>query len=157
MRPILFSLRLGSHDVGLHTYGVLIALGIAAGISLAYREGRRQGFDGGRLLDLAFWITVAGLVGSRVAYGLVNVGDFARACVGPDLPPGAEARGIGAWLSDCTRILHVWEGGLVFYGGGVGAALVAALFARRERVRFHVVELRRSARARMSGCSQQSA
>jgi phosphatidylglycerol:prolipoprotein diacylglycerol transferase len=136
LRPILFSLRLGSHEVGLHTYGVLIALGIAAGIALAYREGRRQGLDGGRLLDLAFWLTVAGLLGSRLAYGLVNLGDFARACVGSDQPLGAEPRSLGAWLSDCTRILHVWEGGLVFYGGGIGAAVVAALFARRERWSF---------------------
>src|SRR5262249_28661363 len=127
LRPILFSLRLGSQDVGLHTYGVLIAAGIAAGIVVAYREGRRQGMDGGRLLGLAFWITVAGLVGSRLAYGLVNLGDFARACAGSDLPPGAEPRGLGAWIGDCTRILHVWEGGLVFYGGGIGAAIVAAL------------------------------
>jgi len=119
-----------------HTYGVLIAVGIGAGIALAYREGRRQGLDGGRLLDLAFWMTVAGLVASRLAYGLVNAGEFARACTGSDLPPGGAPRGLGAWLADCTRILHVWEGGLVFYGGAIGAGIVAALFARRERWSF---------------------
>lgn len=136
MRPILFSARLGSHEVGLHTYGVLIALGIAAGIAVAYREGRRQGLDGGRLLDLAFWMTVAGLVGSRLAYGIVNVHEFARACAGSDLRPDELPRSLGAWMADCTRILHVWEGGLVFYGGGTAAALVAALFARRQRWSF---------------------
>jgi prolipoprotein diacylglyceryl transferase len=66
----------------------------------------------------------------------VNAGDFARVCAGTDLPPGAEPRSLGTWLGDCTRILHVWEGGLVFYGGGIGAATVAALFARRQRWSF---------------------
>ena len=35
--------------------------------------------------------------------------------------------------------MHVWEGGLVFYGGAVGAALVALFFARRERWSFWVL------------------
>ena len=35
-------------------------------------------------------------------------------------------------LSDCARILAIWQGGLVFYGGVAGAALVGWRFARRE-------------------------
>src|SRR5262245_18085920 len=84
--------------------------------------------DGGRVLDAAFWMIVAGLVGSRIVYGIVNAGDFARACVhGGGLP-----RSVGTVLSDCARIFAVWQGGLVFYGGVAGAALVGWRFARRE-------------------------
>jgi phosphatidylglycerol---prolipoprotein diacylglyceryl transferase len=126
MRPVLLTLHVGSREVGLHTYGLLIALGLAAGITLAAREARRRTMDVGRVLDFAFWGVVAGFVGSRVAYGLVNAGDFARSCAGRDGP-----RGFGAVLWDCTRIFHVWEGGLVFYGGVVGTALVAVIYARR--------------------------
>jgi phosphatidylglycerol:prolipoprotein diacylglycerol transferase len=130
--PVLFSLRLGGREIALHSYGVLIAAGLAAGIVLAHRRARRDGLDGGRVLDLAFWMTVAGFVGSRVVYGVVNAGDYARACFRGD----DGVRTAGAVLADCTRILRVWEGGLVFYGGVAGAALVAALFARRERWSF---------------------
>ena len=35
-------------------------------------------------------------------------------------------------LSDCARIFAIWQGGLVFYGGVAGAALVGCRFARRE-------------------------
>jgi phosphatidylglycerol:prolipoprotein diacylglycerol transferase len=135
MRPVLLTLRLGSRELGLHSYGVLIAVGLAAGIWLAYREAQRRGLDGGRLLDLAFWVTVAGLGGSRLAYGLVNAGDFARACAGGDDEP----RTLGEVLGDCSRILHFWQGGLVFYGGIAGAAAVAVWFARRERWSFWTV------------------
>jgi phosphatidylglycerol:prolipoprotein diacylglycerol transferase len=124
----LFTLRLGGREVSLHTYGVLIAIGLAAGIVLAYRQARRQGWDSGRVLDAAFWMIVAGLVGSRVVYGLVNAGDFARVC----FHGGGGPRSGGAVLSDCTRILAIWQGGLVFYGGVAGAALVGYRFARRE-------------------------
>ena len=54
MFPTLFTLRFGGRELAFHTYGVLIAVGLAAGIALAYREGKRRGFDGGRVLDAAF-------------------------------------------------------------------------------------------------------
>lgn len=124
----LFTLRFGGREIGLHSYGVLIAVGLAAGIVVSYREGRRRGFDGGRVLDAAFWMIVAGLVGSRIVYGIVNAGDFARACV----DGGGGPRSAGAVVADCARILAIWQGGLVFYGGVAGAAAVGWRFARRE-------------------------
>ncbi len=125
MHPILLTLPLGHHEIAIHSYGLSIAVGLAIGIYLAYREGRRRGLDGGRVLDLAFWLVVAGLIGSRVAYVVVNARDFVRLC-----------REGEHWLRDCTSPFQVWEGGLVFYGGVAAAALVALVFARRERWSF---------------------
>jgi phosphatidylglycerol:prolipoprotein diacylglycerol transferase len=132
MRPLLLSLHLGAREVTIHTYGTLIVVGLAVGIAMGAREARRLGLDVGRVLDFAFWGVVAGLLGSRVAYGLVNLGDFGRVCAGA----GAAPRALLTVVSDCTRILHVWEGGLVFYGGIAGTALVAVFYARRERWSF---------------------
>jgi phosphatidylglycerol---prolipoprotein diacylglyceryl transferase len=132
MRPVLVTLHVGAREVGVHTYGLAIAAGLAVGIALGAREARRRGLDVGRVLDFAFWGTVAGLLGSRITYGLVNARDFAHACAG-GLDGPRDALDV---LSDCTRLLHVWEGGLVFYGGVVGAGLVAVSFARRERWSF---------------------
>src|SRR6476659_4910636 len=112
MRPVLMSLHLGQQQVGLHTYGILIACGFAVGIALAYREARRRGLDGGKILDLSFWILVTGLLGSRVLYVALNARDFVHSCAGGD---SDVARSIGTVAWDCTRALHVWEGGLVFY------------------------------------------
>jgi phosphatidylglycerol:prolipoprotein diacylglycerol transferase len=132
--PTLVTLRFGGQEIALHSYGILIAIGLAAGIALGYREGRRQGLDGGRVLDAAFWMIVAGLIGSRIAYGIVNAGEFARICF-----DGAGApRGFGRVLADCGRIFAIWQGGLVFYGGVAGAALVGWWFARREGWSFAV-------------------
>ena len=122
MHPVLFTFPLGRSEVSLHSYGLLIAAGLAIGIAVAHREGRRRGLDGGRSLDLAFWLTVSGLCGSRLAYGLVNARDFFHACVD----------GGGPWWQDCTRVFRVWEGGLVFYGGVAVAAPVAFIFAKRQ-------------------------
>jgi phosphatidylglycerol:prolipoprotein diacylglycerol transferase len=130
------SLHLGQQQVGLHTYGILIACGFAVGIALAFREAGRRGLDGGKILDLSFWILVTGLIGSRIFYVAINAGDFARACTGDG---DVTARPLSAAIWDCTRALHVWEGGLVFYGGFLAAGATALLFARRQRWSFWTV------------------
>jgi phosphatidylglycerol---prolipoprotein diacylglyceryl transferase len=132
--PTLVTLRFGGREIALHSYGILIAIGLAVGIALAHREGRRRGLDGGRVLDAAFWMIVAGLIGSRIAYGIVNAGEFARLCFQGAGPP----RSLGGVLSDCARIFAIWQGGLVFYGGVAGAALIGWWFARREGWSFAV-------------------
>jgi len=122
LHPVLLTFSLGRREIALHSYGLLIAAGLAVGIWLAHREAGRRGFEQGRVLDLAFWLVVSGLIGSRLTYGLVNARSFFHACVDGD----------GPWWRSCTSLLAVWEGGLVFYGGVAAAALVALIFARRE-------------------------
>jgi len=137
--PVLFTLRLGGREIGVHSYGVLIAVGLALGIVLAYRQARRVGLDAGRMLDAAFWMTLAGLVASRLAYVIVNVRDFARVCADGTATASGTTRTFGRVLSDCGRVFAVWQGGLVFLGGVAGAAWVAYRFAKREGWSFAVV------------------
>jgi phosphatidylglycerol---prolipoprotein diacylglyceryl transferase len=124
MRPTLVSIPLGHDAIGVHGYGLFVGLGFAVAIWRLWRRGRRQGFEGGRLLDFAFWSLVAGVAGSRVAFVAVNGRAFAAAC----LHPGA----VSARFSGCLAPLRFWEGGLVFYGGALAAAGVAVWFCRRE-------------------------
>jgi phosphatidylglycerol:prolipoprotein diacylglycerol transferase len=126
MRPTLVSFSLGEHEFALHAYGFLVGLGFAVAIIRLWRVGRRMGMDGGRLLDLAFWGLVAGVVGSRVAFVALNARLFVNACVDPTTVAA------GGQISGCLAAFRFWEGGLVFYGGGVGAGLVALWFCRRE-------------------------
>jgi phosphatidylglycerol:prolipoprotein diacylglycerol transferase len=115
----------GRLDLPLHTYGLLIASAFVVGIWLAQREARRQGQDPERVADLSFWILVAALVGSRIYFIFVNWNDYF---------------GDGAWvvtgLGRIPRLLAVWEGGLVFYGGFIAAALTAVWYLRRHRMPF---------------------
>ena len=91
----------------LHTYGLLIAGAFLVGIWLAQREARRRGQDPERIADLSFWILVAALVGSRVYFILVNWGDYF----------GSGRALVSTPFGRIPRLLAVWEGGLVFYGG----------------------------------------
>jgi phosphatidylglycerol:prolipoprotein diacylglycerol transferase len=115
----------GRVELPLHTYGLMIASAFVVGIWLAQREARRQGQDPERVADLSFWILVAALVGSRIYFIFVNWGDY--------FGPGAF---LVTRFGRVPRLLAVWEGGLVFYGGFIAAALTAVWYLRRHRMDF---------------------
>jgi prolipoprotein diacylglyceryltransferase len=74
VRPTLVTLPIGAHGLGVHSYGLAIAVGFAIGVILAAREARRAGLDPGAMLDLLFWILVSGVLGSRLAFVLLQRG-----------------------------------------------------------------------------------
>ncbi|MBW1677106.1 MAG: prolipoprotein diacylglyceryl transferase [Deltaproteobacteria bacterium] len=107
MYPVLF--RIGPFT--LHTYGVFIAMAFLSAIALALREARREDEDANKILDLCFYMLVAAIVGSRTLYVLINWSTFRH---------------------DPFEIVRIWQGGLVFYGGFIGALLTALWYMRRK-------------------------
>jgi prolipoprotein diacylglyceryl transferase len=94
-----------------HLYGLCIAIGILAAVSLARRRWQQMGHDPAELERAAFWGVVAGFVGGRLAYVSTHTGDFE-----------------GRWL----HVVAVWEGGLALYGGLTLGIVVGALVAWRQ-------------------------
>jgi phosphatidylglycerol---prolipoprotein diacylglyceryl transferase len=131
MKPVLLATKLGGVEIWVPTYGVLVTIGMAVAIVLVVRQGKRQGLPAEALLDLCWWLLLAGLAGSRVFYVVQNAGDYWNLCSG-----SGAGRSTGAWLRDCAAPLRLWDGGLVFYGGALFAAAVAFRFARKRNWSF---------------------
>jgi phosphatidylglycerol---prolipoprotein diacylglyceryl transferase len=125
MKPSLF--HIGSLPV--HSYGFLIAIGLVFGVLVAVRRGRSVGIETANTLDLTFYAIIVGLIGSRLLYVLMHADDYARLCMGT-----GQTRSFGRWLSDCTATVRFWQGGLVFLGGAMLAAVTSLLFARRKHL-----------------------
>lgn len=113
MHPILFKIPLFG-GVPVYTYGALVALAFVAGIFWVGRECRRTGLDARRATDLAFYVILAGIIGSRILY--VALVEWER------------------FLTDPLMFFRIWEGGLVFYGGLIGAVAVAVFYFARYRL-----------------------
>lgn len=129
MHPTLFTIN----SQGIHTYGVTIAVGFIVAILLGVRGCRRQGIRVDRFLDLAFWVIISSLLGSRLLFLITEWSVYYDLCRGVDL---SDSRGVGQILHDCSMGLHLWEGGLVYYGGLIGAVLTAIWFTRRHHMGF---------------------
>jgi phosphatidylglycerol:prolipoprotein diacylglycerol transferase len=104
--PVL--LKIG--PLTLHTYGFLLAVGCLAGMAVAFKEAQRKGLDPEKVLDLCFYCLVFGIIFARLFFVAFNWAEFSR---------------------DPLEILRLWRGGLVFYGGFLGAALVYFRFVRK--------------------------
>ena len=101
--------------IPVHTYGILVAAGFLVAMSLAARAAERSGLNRDKVLDLSFGILIAAMVGSRVLFIIVNWDEYAH-----DLP----------------GIFQFWKGGLVFYGGFIGAVLFSLWYMRRNDMPF---------------------
>lgn len=62
MFPIL--LRIG--PVTIHTYGFLLALGVASGLWFLFVQAKKQGLDASKLVDMAFYTIIISLVGAKL-------------------------------------------------------------------------------------------
>jgi len=111
MYPVLC--RLGGFTV--NAYGFFIAVGFIVGFVLAIRTARANGIPFERVVDLFFYTLVSSILGSRILFVLTDV-DF--------------------FLHHPSKILNLWEGGLVFYGGLLCAIAVALVYMRRHRLPF---------------------
>lgn len=94
----------------LHTYGVLLAIAFLAGLWVASRQAKKAGMDAGRIVDMAVWVLIAGLIGAKLLLVLVDWRHFA------DSP---------------RQLLSIFQSGGVFYGGLLGGILVAWWYVRR--------------------------
>jgi phosphatidylglycerol---prolipoprotein diacylglyceryl transferase len=111
MMRVLF--RIPGLNVSFYSFGVMLALGVVAGVVLARQRFRREGLDPDRVYDLAIVTILAGLVGARLFYVAQYWGET-----------------VNSW----TDALRIWEGGIVLYGGAFGA--LAGFLLYRAFVRF---------------------
>ncbi|MDD5089669.1 MAG: prolipoprotein diacylglyceryl transferase [Candidatus Wallbacteria bacterium] len=105
--------RLG--PLTIYSYGVMIALAFIAAILLSLKNFRRIGRTDEMVYDLALVIMVSSLIGARLCYVLVSFSYFLR---------------------QPLEIFMVYKGGLVYYGGFVGALVGGYIWVRIRKERF---------------------
>lgn len=99
----------------IHWYGVLVALAFLAGLWTASRFGLREGIPAETILDLGPWLIVGAILGARILYVISYWREsFAN--------------------QPLTEIFMIHHGGLVFYGGFIGAALALLLRVRMTKL-----------------------
>lgn len=121
MFPILFEFPNWLPLIGgraLHTYGLMVAIAFLAGFMWIRYESKRVGLDPKKMMDLSFYIVLAAIVGSRLLYVLASVPE---------------------WWKNPLVFFQFWEGGLVFYGGLIGAVLMSLWYTRKHKIPFFTV------------------
>ena len=111
MHPIAFHLG----PLTIYWYGILVALGFVVGVWTAGKRGLLHGLTPDQVSDAAPWLLIGSIIGAR----LLHV--------------------ISYWQQEFagkpfTEVFMIQKGGLVFYGGFIGAALATILYTRVKKI-----------------------
>jgi phosphatidylglycerol:prolipoprotein diacylglycerol transferase len=111
VHPIAFQLG----PITIHWYGVMIALAFLAGLWTATRRARRENISAEKIADVTLWLMVGAIAGARFVY----VTTYWRE----------------EFASQPFReVFMIQHGGLVFYGGFIGAAIAGFIYIRWKKM-----------------------
>ncbi len=102
--------------IQLHWYGVFAALGFFIATLLLAREAQKRGIPKATVESLAGWLIIGGIIGARLGYILLYWS--------PDIP-------LTLWSA-----IKIWEGGLAWFGGFIGALMVGWAYLHIKRLDF---------------------
>jgi len=99
-----------------HFFGLMIAIGIFAGLYVAYLEVKRKKLDFDKSFDIAIYSIIAAIVGARLFYILFY--------------------DLSYYLENPMEIIKIYEGGMSIHGGLASAFLVAFFYIRKNKLNF---------------------
>jgi phosphatidylglycerol:prolipoprotein diacylglycerol transferase len=109
--PLVFQLG----PFALRWYGLLIALAVLAGLTLATRLGKARGIEPALIADLLPLLVLGAVIGARIYYVALEWRQYA------DNP---------------TEALAIWRGGIAIHGALIGGVLTTILYCRWRRQAF---------------------
>lgn len=150
MRPELFRV----FDVAFPAYFVLLLSGFLFATAIGAIWARRIGKDPDVIVDLGLACLLMGVVGGRLLHVIADgyFWDYVHLCTDPSQVDWKVEQALcvsrydGVWdaakgvchptKTDCLAWAKFWAGGLTYYGGFLGASLMAWYLLKRDRFPF---------------------
>ena len=105
---------------GIYWYGIILAIGMLAGLLLCMKQAKRFGLTEDNVLDMILWAVPCCILGSRIYYVIFYL----------DLFRNADGS------LDWSRVIAIWDGGLAIYGTVIVGILVALIYTRVKKLKF---------------------
>lgn len=99
-------------------YGIIIGLGVLAGILIAAFLAKKTGQNPDDYYDLALYAVVLSVVGARIYYVTFSWDSY---------------------KNDLLSIFNIREGGLAIYGGVIAAIITVAVYGRIKKISFWIM------------------
>ncbi|ADL05045.1 prolipoprotein diacylglyceryl transferase [Lacrimispora saccharolytica] len=96
-------------------YGIIIGVGILAGLWVATSDAKRRGQNPDIYLDYTLYAIIISIMGARIYYVLFDWDNY---------------------KNDLLQILNLRAGGLAIYGGVIGAVLTLIVYTRVKKLSF---------------------
>jgi phosphatidylglycerol:prolipoprotein diacylglycerol transferase len=108
MRQVLFTLPIFG-GLSIYGFGAMLVLAFVSATGLGWWRAKREHLDPEVIVDMAFWVCLAGMVGARLFYCFEYW---------------------GREINSLWDVVQYWKGGIVFYGGIVGGTIAFFVYRR---------------------------
>lgn len=95
----------------LQTWGLFLGLAFLVGYLIFLKQAQKHGMEQDKIIWLVAVIFLAGIFGSRLAFVL-------------------------QYNIDLSKFFYVWDGGLTFYGGFLGAVIASWFYIKKTKLNF---------------------
>ncbi|MFH0941207.1 MAG: prolipoprotein diacylglyceryl transferase [Candidatus Omnitrophota bacterium] len=109
MLPILYKCPFFT----VYTYGVFVALAFLVSSSLLIKEARTRKLNENTIYELCIFLLISGIISARLFYVFLNWGEF---------------------KANLIEIVMLQHGGLVWFGGLIGAVISGVVFIRSKKM-----------------------
>lgn len=99
-------------------YGIIIAVGMIAGLALGLYIAKKTNQDSDLYIDLAIFGIIFGVLGARIYYVLFSL-DY--------------------YTNHPTEIIDIRQGGLAIYGGVIAAVITALVISKIKKAKFTLI------------------
>lgn len=96
-------------------YGIIIGLGVLAGIAIAALIAKKTGQDPDTYYDLAIYAVILSVIGARIYYVIFSWDSY---------------------KNDLLSIFNIRQGGLAIYGGVIAAIITVFVYAKVKKISF---------------------
>ena len=96
-------------------YGIIIGLGVMAGIAMAAMEAKRTGQNPDTYYDLALYAVIFSVIGARLYYVVFSWDQY---------------------KNDLLSVFNIRQGGLAIYGAVIAAVITVYVFAKVKKISF---------------------
>ncbi len=99
--------------IQIYWYSIMILFGLLVGLSVIYKEMKKQKVNIEFFTNLAFYTVILGIIGARIYYVLFNL-DY--------------------YKNNVLEIFEIWNGGLAIHGGIILGGLFALFYCHKHKV-----------------------
>ena len=109
MRPILIEFG----GIALPSYGIMLAVSFISAIIYVRKAAKKFDISPIIIENLAFYLMVGVIIGGRLLYAIFHWQQYEN---------------------DLLGIIRIWEGGMMFFGGFIGAIFAGFIYLRRQKL-----------------------
>jgi phosphatidylglycerol:prolipoprotein diacylglycerol transferase len=110
--PVAFQIG----NISIRWYGIIMAAGFLFSLWLSLRLAPQRNIKKDDIYDLFIIVIPSIIIGARIFHVLSNWSYYS---------------------SDLVRVLYIWEGGIAFHGGLIGAFIATFIFCKKRGIKFY--------------------